>query len=101
MAYNVSFKKRADKDLEAILKSVSPAMRQNLLDTIERLRENPYPRQNLGAGQDVVKRLRNVRKPGNGDWRIECGVYRLRYDIEGSNVEIARVGHRSEIYDDI
>ena len=101
MPYSVTLNKRAEKDLQAILKSVSPAMRRNLLAAIERLQENPYPRQSPGAGQDVIKRLQNVPKGGNGNWRIECGDYRIRYDIDETHVDITHVAHRREVYRDV
>ena len=97
MAFDVSFTKRAEKDFQAICRSVGPAVRRNLDDAIERLREDPYPRQNPGAGQDVVIQLRGESR----QWRIRIGNYRMVYCIEGESVVITRVAHRSEVYESV
>ena len=44
-----------------------------------------------------IKKLTNV-EPGEGQWRIRSGVYRLRYDVEGSDVILHSINHRSEAY---
>jgi mRNA-degrading endonuclease RelE of RelBE toxin-antitoxin system len=37
-------------------------------------------------------------KPGEGQWRIRAGDYRLRYDIFGRDVVLYAVRHRTEAY---
>jgi mRNA-degrading endonuclease RelE of RelBE toxin-antitoxin system len=44
-----------------------------------------------------IKKLTNVEQ-GDGQWRIRSGVYRLRYDVEGSTVTLHSINHRSEAY---
>lgn len=44
-----------------------------------------------------IKKLTNV-EPGDGQWRIRSGVYRLRYDVEASDVILHSINHRSEAY---
>ena len=94
MTFSVSFTRRADGEFSDIYKSVSPAVRRNLDAAIERLQDDPYPRQNLGAGQDVVIQLQGASR----QWRIKVGNYRMVYRIEGESVTITRVAHRSEVY---
>ncbi len=35
---------------------------------------------------------------GEGQWKFRVGDYRIRFDIEGRDVVLHRVAHRSEIY---
>lgn len=97
MTFSVSFTKRADGEFSDIYKSVSPAVRRNLDAAIERLQDDPYPRQNPGAGQDVVIQLQSE----SNRWRIRVGNYRMVYRIEGADVTIVRVAHRSEVYQNL
>ena len=101
MAFSVSFTQRAQGEFQDIYKSVNPAVRRNLDAAPERLQEDPYPRQNPGSGQDVVRQLQHASNPRSGDWRIRVGNYRLVYRIDGEGVVITRVAHRSEVYDDM
>lgn len=94
LTFSVSFTKRASGEFSDIYRSVSPAVRRNLDDAIERLRENPYPRQNPGAGQDVVIQLQRESRR----WRIRISNYRMVYRIEGESLVVIRVAHRSEVY---
>ena len=101
LAFSVSFTQRAQGEFQDIYKSVNPAVRRNLDAAPERLQEDPYPRQNPGSGQDVVRQLQHASNPRSGDWRIRVGNYRLVYRIDGEGVVITRVAHRSEVYDDM
>ena len=94
MAFSVTFTKRAQGEFQSIYKSVSPAVRRNLDAAIDRVEEDPYPRQNPGAGQDVVRQLKSERRL----WRIRCGNYRMVFSIDGKAVDIIHVAHRSEVY---
>ena len=66
-----------------------------------RLEENPYPFPNPTGSQAAVSRLRNIADPASGEWRIRVGNYRMRYRIDGDEVTITRVAHRSEVYGDL
>ena len=44
-----------------------------------------------------IKKLAGV-EPGNGQWRIRSGVYRLRYDVHGRAVILHSISHRSDAY---
>ena len=94
LAFSVGFTKRAQGEFQSIYNSVSPAVRRNLDAAIERIEEDPYPRQNPGAGQDAVIQLKGERRL----WRLRCGIYRMVYRIEEEDVVIIRVAHRSESY---
>ena len=101
MAYNVSFSKKATDEFRVILRSTNPSTRQRMNNALTRLEQNPYPLPNPAGSRDAVGRLRNVLDPASGDWRIRVGDYRVRYRIEGSEVVITRVAHRSEVYRDL
>ncbi|MCY4623481.1 MAG: type II toxin-antitoxin system RelE/ParE family toxin [Chloroflexi bacterium] len=94
MAYSVRFTKRAEGEFATIYRSVSPAVRRNLDGALSRLEDAPFPRQNPGAGQDVVRQLQGEERL----WRIRIGNYRMAYRIEGEDVTVVRVAHRSEVY---
>ena len=97
LAFSVLFTKRAQDEFSAIYRSVGRSVRRNLDDALVRLEEDPYPRQNPGAGQDSVIQLKGERRL----WRIRCGHYRIVYRIEEADVVIIRVAHRSESYEGI
>ncbi len=68
-----------------------------LLTALEELRvilsEDPHNR----TQQYPIKKLRNI-KPGEGQWRIRHGDYRLRYDIFDGEVVLYSFRHRREAY---
>lgn len=68
-----------------------------LVDVLEDLRAilgaDPYNR----TKQYDIKKLTDV-KPGEGQWRIRRGDYRLRYDIFGRDVVLYSFRHRREVY---
>jgi mRNA-degrading endonuclease RelE of RelBE toxin-antitoxin system len=43
-------------------------------------------------------RIKRLKGKGVGQWRLEVWPYRIRYDVEGSDVVLYRVRHRKEIY---
>lgn len=57
------------------------------------LGDDPYNR----GGQQNIKKLAGL-KPGQGQWRIRLGDYRLRYDIFGQEVVLHSFRHRREAY---
>ena len=44
-----------------------------------------------------IKKLNAVR-PGEGQWRIRIGDYRIRYDVFGGDVVLYSFRHRKEAY---
>lgn len=57
------------------------------------LGNDPYNR----GSQHNIKKLAGL-KPGQGQWRIRAGDYRLRYDIFGQQVVLHSFRHRKETY---
>lgn len=49
------------------------------------------------SGRYDVKKLSGVR-PGEGQWRIRWGDYRVRYDIIANDVVLYSFSHRREAY---
>jgi len=43
-------------------------------------------------------RIKRLKGKGVGQWCLEVWPYRIRYDVEGSDVVLYRVRHRKEIY---
>ena len=44
---------------------------------------------------------RNVKKLTNfdiGTWRLRIGDFRLRYDVEGSDIHLRIIKHRKDVY---
>ena len=80
--YEVVFTQRAGRDF----KSVDREM-QNRITT----RLNEY-------SKEPLKYARKLINPKIGTYRFRIGDYRVVFDIEGSDLVILRVGHRSEIY---
>ena len=68
---------------------------EELLETYERaisiLKIDPYNR----SRSHPIKKLTDV-SPGNGQYRIRLGRWRLRYDIEGHTVRLKYCGLRRE-----
>ena len=57
------------------------------------LKDDPYNR----SRKHDIKKLAGL-KPGEGQWRIRTGDYRLRYDIFGHDVVLYALRHRKEAY---
>ena len=75
------------RDLEGL-----PAEAQKkVLKAITSLANNPF---------GPPGRVKKLKGKGIGQWRLEVWPYRVRYDVEGSNVILYRVRHRKEIYRD-
>jgi len=81
-----------ERDIRKILKR-----NPGLVPLLERLRailrEDPYNQ----TRQYDIKKLSDV-PPGDGQWRIRAGDYRLRYDIVGNDVVLHSFRHRKEAY---
>jgi mRNA-degrading endonuclease RelE of RelBE toxin-antitoxin system len=48
-------------------------------------------------GQHSIKKLTDV-EPGEGQWRVRSGAYRLRYDIQDGIVTLHSINHRKDAY---
>lgn len=81
--YNITIRRRADKDLENLPNSYQKLVGQH----INQLAQNPRP-------QDA-KKLK-----GNSGYSLRVGVYWVLYDIDDSlhKVTIYRIKHRRESY---
>lgn len=71
----------------------NPGIRKYLEQTIEILENDP---QNVTRSHDI-KQLKDV-KPGDGQFRIRKGEWRLRYDVSGHDVVLHSFRHRREAY---
>jgi mRNA interferase RelE/StbE len=83
MRYEVEFKPRAVKDLDAL----APNMRHRILAKVEVMRDDL-------TGD--VKRLTNYTP----EYRLRVGDYRVLFEIEQQRIVIYRVLHRSKAYRD-
>jgi len=45
-------------------------------------------------------RIKRLKGKGVGQWRLEVWPYRIRFDVEASDVVLYRVRHRKEIHRD-
>jgi mRNA-degrading endonuclease RelE of RelBE toxin-antitoxin system len=71
----------------------NPGIRKYLELTLEILETDP---QNVTRSHDI-KQLKDV-KPGDGQFRIRKGEWRLRYDVSGHDVVLHSFRHRREAY---
>lgn len=81
MDYEVRFKPKADKDLDAL----QPDMAKRVIEKIARLRTNL---------EGDVKRLTNFTP----EYRLRVGDYRVLFEVEGNSVIVYRIVHRREAY---
>jgi len=83
MAYTVSLKRSAEKELEKLPTKVHG----KIINILVSLKESPFPRNS--------KKLR-----GRDGYRIRVGDYRILYLIDESarNIEVVSVAHRKEVY---
>jgi mRNA interferase RelE/StbE len=82
-AYRIFFRKSVWKDLDDIPKKEL----RRILNRIERLADNPRPRQ--------AKKMAGIER-----FRIRQGQYRIIYSIQDDKlmVWIIKIGHRKDIY---
>ena len=83
-AFGRSIRRLSKKDPEI------PEIFERLLSILQTDPQNVSRRHN-------IKKLVNVA-PGDGQWRIRTGVYRLRYDVESDTVTLHSINHRREAY---
>ena len=84
MAYNITLKDSAQKELEKIQKSI----RVKIISAINELAENPRP--------TGCKKLVNF----NNHYRVRVGEYRVIYKIFDTQdaIDVIKVGHRKDVY---
>ena len=82
MAYRLVFTRRAARDLEAL----EADARRRIGEALERYREDP------------LRYARRMAHPSLGGYRFRVGDYRIIFDVEGTEIVVLRVGHRSYIY---
>ncbi len=83
--YDIVFSEGAVKDLKVI-----PQKEQlKILDKIEQLADNPFPK-------GCVK----IKASNDSLWRFRQGNYRVLYNIESEIkvIDIRRIGHRKNVY---
>jgi mRNA-degrading endonuclease RelE of RelBE toxin-antitoxin system len=83
-AFDRSFKRLAKKhsDIPGVLEELVAILEADPLNTSRR---------------HNIKKLVDV-EPGDGQWRIRSGVYRLRYDVIGTTVTLHSINHRRDAY---
>jgi mRNA interferase RelE/StbE len=79
--YELVITRRFYKDL----RQIDAQDQQRILEALRQIRAEPY------RGRKVV-----VAETGQHRWRV--GPYRIRYDIEGDQIQVLRVRHRKEAY---
>jgi mRNA-degrading endonuclease RelE of RelBE toxin-antitoxin system len=63
-----------------------------LRDALRILESDPYNH----TRQHDIEKLTDV-PPGEGQWRIRIGDYRIRYDVWGEEVELHSFAHRKDV----
>jgi mRNA interferase RelE/StbE len=82
VAYRLLFTRRAARDLEAL----EPDARRRIGEALKRYRQEP------------LRFARRMAHPTLGSYRFRTGDYRVIFDMEGEEIVVLRVGHRSRIY---
>ena len=85
MAYSINIKKSVEKDLRKLPTSVI----SRVIEAIENLKDDPYPRQS--------KKLKSTEKT----YRLRVGNYRIIYQVDEERKEIViyHVRHRENVYE--
>lgn len=81
-----------EREFRAVSKRDSSLVRA-LEDLTEILSNDPHNR----SARHKIKKLAGL-KPGEGQWRVRWGDYRLRYDIFESEVVLHSFRHRKDAY---
>jgi mRNA interferase RelE/StbE len=82
MTYRLVYTRRAVRDISKLERSVKERIKKSL----EKYAEEPF------------SYARKMADPTLGTYRFRIGEYRVVFDIEGDELVILRLGHRSEIY---
>jgi mRNA-degrading endonuclease RelE of RelBE toxin-antitoxin system len=90
--WNVRTTSRFERDARKLIRG-KHELAQLIRDAKDILSRDPT---NTSRQHDIRK-LTGV-SPGDGQWHIAIGKYRLRYDISGHDVILYSVQHRKEAY---
>ncbi len=83
MAYNIQYDPKALKQLQKLDKSIA----SNILDGIEQFASNP-----------VLTKIRKLKTPFDGAYRLRVGDYRVVFYQEDELMLISKVAHRKQVY---
>jgi len=87
LAYRVLYRKRAERDLDELARSVTLEWFDGLCDAIESLAQFP---ERCAFAPELSLRQKGVRRLLYGKGH---GVYRVLYRVEDENVEILTIRH--------
>ncbi|HEY6293816.1 MAG TPA: type II toxin-antitoxin system RelE/ParE family toxin [Terriglobia bacterium] len=87
MAYRVLYQKRAERDLDRLVRGVTLEWFDGLCDAIETLAE--FPERGAFAPEATL-RAKGVRQRLYGEGH---SVYRILYRVKGENVQILTIRH--------
>lgn len=82
MKYRLVYTQRAIKDIHRL----APDIKKRIGKTLNRYRQAPL---------NYLEKLEDFRL---GSYRFRIGDFRVIFDLEGEEIVVLRVGHRSEIY---
>lgn len=82
MAYRLTYTRRAAKDISKLQKSTKERIKKSL---------DKY-------AEDPLLYARKMADTTLGTYRFRIGEYRALFDIEGDEIVILRLRHRSEVY---
>jgi mRNA interferase RelE/StbE len=82
LKYRLVYTQRALKDI----KNIDPQVKQRVGQTLKRFESDPLK---------FAHKLTDLRI---GSYRFRIGEYRVIFDLEGEEIVVLRVGHRSDIY---
>jgi mRNA-degrading endonuclease RelE of RelBE toxin-antitoxin system len=91
-AYRVLTTPSFEREFKKLIKK-NPEIGKYLEQTVEILESDP---QNVTRSHDI-KQLKDI-KPGEGQFRIRKGEWRLRYDVSGRDVVLHSFRRRMEAY---
>jgi mRNA interferase RelE/StbE len=74
-----------DEKVYDSLNKLEPSIARRILKKVEELSENPFSKD--------IKRLK-----GSDDFRLRIGDYRVIFSIEQGVIQVLKVGHRKNIY---
>lgn len=82
MNYRLIYTQRAIKDIQKL----DHGTKQRIGKTLLRYEKDPY------------KHAERLTDSKLGNYRFRIGDYRVIFDMEGNEIVVLRIGHRSEIY---
>lgn len=82
--YQLLYKKPAVKDIQKL----SPHIKSRLKTKFEWFVGQPDP----------LQFAEPLTKPADAQYRFRLGVYRILFDVEGTNIIILHIQHRREVY---